>query len=255
MSITPGDYHAYISLQRLINPSVGSLQVGFENVNRTPPFFYNTGSNFYLDTAKSFGKENTIHFFGSLFQPKLKVRLGADYYFVTNYLYLTDFYKLQQEATVFNVLRISASKTFSFGRFWKWYADLYVQQKAGAADVNFPALYTRHRFAYEGKLGFKYLNITIGAEIRYHTPYKADDYSPVLGQFFYQDSITIRNRPRIDGYMHFRIRSFRAYLRFENLNTADFTNGFGFTRNNLSAPSYPTPGLLVRFGIIWAFVN
>lgn len=250
-----GDYHAYISLQRLINPSVGSLQVGFENINRTAPFIYNTSSNFYRDAPKTFGKENTIHIFGSILQPKFRVRLNADYYLISNYLYLTDFYKLQQEGTLFNVLRISASKTFNIGRRFKWHADAYVQQKTGAAQVNIPAFYTRNRFGYEGSLGFRRLNIAIGTEIRYHTPYKADNYSPVLGQFFFQDSVTISNLPRIDAYLHFRIRSFKAFLRFENLNTVSVQNGFGFTNNSFAAPGYPTPGLITRFGIFWGFVN
>ncbi|MGN6401882.1 MAG: putative porin [Flavisolibacter sp.] len=251
-----GDYHAYASLQRLINPRVGSLQLGFENINRTPPFIYNTSSNFYLDDpAKSFGKENTTHFFGSVWMPKLKLQLSADYYLISNYLYLTDFYKLQQEATLFNVLRINAAKTFSIGRFWKWHAEAYVQQKTGTANLNIPTFYTRNRFGYEGKLGLKNLNIAFGVELRYNTPYKADNFSPVLGQFFYQDSITINNLPRIDGYLHMRIRSFRAFLRFENLNTADVRNGFGFTNNNFAAPGYPTPGLITRFGIYWPFIN
>ena len=250
-----GDYHAFVSLERLINPSVGSLQVGFENVNRSAPFIYNTSSNFYLDDSKSFAKENTLHFFGSVFQPKLRLRLSADYYLISNYLYLTQFYKLQQEATLFNVLRINASKTFNIGRFFKWYSDVYVQQKTGSVQLNFPAVYTRNRFAYEGNLGFRRLNITIGTEVRYHTPYKADNYSPLLGQFFYQNEQTISNLPQIDAYIHFRIRSFRSFVRFENLNTVSTLNGFGFTNNNLAAPDYPTPGLVFRLGIYWTFVN
>lgn len=251
-----GDYEAYISLQRLINPTVGSLQLGFENINRTPPFIYNVLSSFYLDDpSRSFGKENTLHFFGSLWQPKLKIQLSADYYLISNYLYLTHFFRLQQESTLFNVLRVNALKTFSFGRFWKWHAELYVQQKTGAANVHFPTVYTRNRFGYEGKLGLRNLNIAFGIEMRYQTPYKPDDFSPVLGQFFYQDSATIRNLPQLDGYLHLRIRSFRAFLRFENLNTAYIQNGFGFTNNNFAAPGYPTPGLVTRFGIYWSFIN
>jgi hypothetical protein len=251
-----GDYHAYLSLKRLISPTIGSLQVGFENVNRTPPFIYNGSSNFYLDDpAKSFNKENTLHFFGSVFQPKLRIQLSADYYLISNYLYITDFYKLQQEATLFNVLRINALKTFNIGRRWKWHAQVYIQQKTGAADIHFPTVYTRNLFGYEGNLGFPHLNIAFGTEVRYHTPYKADNYSPVLGQFFYQDSITIDNNPRIDLYLNFRIRSFKAFLRFENLNTASTVNGFGFTNNDFAAPGYPTPGMITRFGIYWSFIN
>jgi hypothetical protein len=250
-----GDYHAYVSLMRLINPTVGSLLLGFENTNRTAPFIDNTQSKFYLDEPKSFGKENIVHLFGAIYQPKLDINLSADYYLVSNYLYVTDFYKLQQESSLFNVLRINASKTFSIGKRWKWHADVYLQQKAGAADLHIPAIFTRNRFGYEGTLGFPNLNIALGLELRYHTPYKADDYSPVLGKFFYQDAVTIDNLPRLDAYMNFRIKTFRAFLRLENLNTASVENGFGFTNNSFAAPNYPTPGLIVRLGIFWNFIN
>ena len=118
-----------------------------------------------------------------------------------------------------------------------------------------PLVYTRNRFLYEGNLGFKNLNIAFGLEGRYHTPYKADNYSPVLGQFFYQDSVTINNLPDVHGLLHFRIRSFTAYVRAENLNTARIFGGFQFNNNNLAAPGYPTPGLNIRFGVFWSFVN
>lgn len=98
----------------------------------------------------------------------------------------------------------------------------------------------------------------MGLEFRYRTPYKADGYSPVQGQFYYQDSITVKNPlPDISAYMHFRIRPFKAFVRIENLNTARkmADGGFGFTNNNLIAPNYAMPGLQFRLGVYWSFVN
>ncbi len=76
-----------------------------------------------------------------------------------------------------------------------------------------------------------------------------------MGQFFPQDSVTIKNRPDIAAFFHFRIKSFTGFVRLENLNTMSFDNGFGFTKNNFAAPNYPTPGLLMRVGVQWNFVN
>lgn len=249
-----GDYHAFISLQRLLSRELGTLQVGFENVNRSPSFIYDPRSSFYLDAPKSFSKENTAHFFASYFLPKFNVQLNGDYYFVSNYLYLNGFKSLAQENAIFNLLRVSAKKTFRLKRFWNVYSEVYLQQKAGGAAVNVPFFYTRNRLAYEGRL-FRNLNLSAGVEVRYHSPYKADDYSPVLGQFFYQDTNTIANRPELHAFVHMRIRTFRAYVRMENLNTASFQTGFGFNHHNFAAPNYPLPGMIFRFGIYWTFVN
>ncbi len=255
--LNSGDFDAAISLQRQLGNKIGYFKVGFENTNRTPYFFFDNRSSFYLQkTVTDFKKENNTHLFASYFLPSFKFRLTGHYYLLTNYTYLKNYYQLQQESTLFNVLQVAIEKTFRIGKHWNWHADVYFQQPVGSAPINVPVIFTRNRIAYEGNLGFKNLDIALGAEVKYRSPYKADGYSPVLGQFFYQDSVTIDNQlPDIAAYVHFRIKPFKAFVRAENLNTARAANGFGFTRNNLTAPGYALPGLQIRIGIYWNFVN
>jgi len=257
--LNKGDYQAHISLQRLLGKNIGSFQVGFENTSRTPSFIFDSRSSFYfLKTAKDFKKENNTHLFASYFLPSFKFRLTGHYYLATNYTYIKNYFQLEQETTLFNLLQIAVEKTIKIGKKWNWHAEVYFQQAVGDAPVNVPVIYTRNRLAYEGNLGFKNLDIAMGLEMRYRTPYKADGYSPVQGQFYYQDSITIKNPlPDIAAYVHFRIRPFKAFVRVENLNTARKIDngGFGFTNNNLIAPNYAMPGLQFRLGVYWSFVN
>lgn len=257
--LNKGDYQAHISLQRLLGKNIGSFQVGFENTSRTPSFIFDSRSSFYfLKTTKDFKKENNTHLFASYFLPSFKFRLTGHYYLATNYTYIKNYFQLEQETTLFNLLQIAVEKTIKIGKKWNWHAEVYFQQAVGDAPVNVPVIYTRNRLAYEGNLGFKNLDIAMGLEMRYRTPYKADGYSPVQGQFYYQDSITIKNPlPDIAAYVHFRIRPFKAFVRVENLNTARKIDngGFGFTNNNLIAPNYAMPGLQFRLGVYWSFVN
>lgn len=252
-----GDFEAHISLQKSLGKRIGYLQLAFENTSRTPSYIFDNRSSFYLmKTTTNFKKENNTHLQASYFLPSFKFRLTGHYYLATNYTYLTNYYQLKQEASLFNVLQIAVQKTIRLGKRWNWHADVYFQQVIGNAPVNLPVIYTRNRIAYEGNLGFKNLDIAMGAEIRYRTDYKADGYSPVLGRFFYQDSVTIKNAlPDIAAYVHFRIRPFKAFVRAENLNTARGLEGFSFTRNNLVAPGYALPGLQIRLGVFWGFVN
>ncbi len=251
-----GDYHAYISLQRLISNKLGSVQIGFENINRSPSLIFDQRSSFYLDISKAFSKENTTHLFAVVNNPAFGLQLSADYYLVGNYLYISDLYKLQQENDLFNVLRISASKQIKISKHWNLYSEVYLQQKAGNVALNLPLFFSRNRLLYEGNLGFKNLNLAFGTEVRYHTPYKADHYAPVLSQFTFQDTVRINNRPDITALLHFRIRSFKAYIRAENLNTLRFNGGQPqFKQHNFAAPDYPYPGMVIRFGIYWSFVN
>lgn len=256
--LNAGDYQAYASIESSLGKKIGSLKLGFQNVNRTPSFVYDNRSDFYIyPFPTDFKKENTTHVFASIYQPLLKLRLTGHYYLLTNYTYFKELYKPQQQSSLFNVFQLAAQKTFKLGKSWFWHADVYYQQRIGNAEVNLPTIFTRNRIGYEGKLGFKNLDIAFGAEVRYHTPYKADGYSPLNGQFYYQDSVEINNpMPDITGYLHFRIRSFKFYFRAENLNTARVNQGeFGFTHNNLAAPDYPYAGLILRFGVFWSFVN
>jgi len=254
-----GNYNAHISLKRFVGKKkLGYAEIGFENVNRSPSFLFDARSSFYLDktAAPGFKKENSSHIFASIYQPALKLRLSGDYYLISNYTYFTHFYIPGQYEPLFNFLQVSAQKILKLTRHLNWYLDVYLQQKTGAVPLNVPLIFTRNRLAFEGNF-FRNLNISTGIEVKYHTPYKADNYSPVLGQFFYQDSVTISNLPDISTFIHFQIRSFKAFVRIENLNTSEVTEGggFGFTRNNLAAPGYPYPGLQFRLGIWWNFVN
>ena len=255
--LNAGDYYAYGSLQRFVGKRQGYAQLMFENVNRTPSFVFDPRSDFYLLPAVvNFKKENITHMSASILQPSLQLRLAGHYYLVTNYTYVTDYYQLQQQNSLFNLLELEMQKTVNLGKYWKWHADVYFQQTVGNAPIHVPLIFTRNRIGYEGKLGFKNLDIAFGAEMRYHTPYKADGYSPLLGRFFYQDSVTIRNQaPELTGYLHFRIKGFKFYLRAENLNSVSTKEGFGFTNNNIETPGYPYPGMVIRFGVFWSFVN
>jgi hypothetical protein len=247
-----GDYNAYASLSRLLNKKWGFINLSFQNVNRSPSFIYNPQSSFNLGNTNSYNKENILVLKASADNPFIS--LSAANYFITNYLFFTNYYKTDQYSRVINLLQLSASKKIKISRRWNWYAEATLQQTDAAAPVKVPLLFTRNRVAYEGVF-FKNLNLSTGIEFRYYTPYKAYNYSPAMGQFMPQDSSSISNRPDIHAFMHFRIRTFTGYLRAENLNSISFVNGFGFIHNNFAAPHYIYPGMVIRFGIQWNFVN
>ncbi|MEP6750968.1 MAG: putative porin [Bacteroidota bacterium] len=254
--LNAGDYNAYGSLRRLISKQLGFLQVGFQNVNRSPSYIFNPLSSFNIANINGFNKENTTRVFGSIEQPQRKLKLTGNYYLATNYSYFSDYYHAQQFSGVFTMLQVSAEKEIRLTRRLQWLLEVTVQQKAGNGPVNVPLVYTRSRIGYHGNLGFKNLLMSAGIEIKYNTPYKADGYSPLLGQFYYQDTATVRLKlPVISAYMHFRIKSFTSYIRIENINTVSTKDGFGFTNNNLAIAGYPYPGLQIRVGIFWSFVN
>ncbi len=251
-----GDYSVVASLKRLIGQKLGYLTLGFQNVNRSPSVINNDMSNFKkLNIGNTnFNKEN-ITVGSALYElPQQKLVLGAKYFIAGNYIYFSDYSTSQQEATLFNVLQLQLQKQFRIRKNLNWYTEIYIQQTTPNAPVHLPLILTRNRLAFEG-LFYKRLSLSTGIEMRYHTPYKADGYSPILGQFFLQDQTTIKNLPDVAAYLHFRVRTFYLFLRAENLNTIQFSPNVGFYNNNMATPSQPTPGYFLRFGIYWGFIN
>ena len=251
-----GDYNAHVSLKRLISRNIGYLELGFANVNRTPSFVFDSTSSFYLSKDyRNFNKENYTEIFGSFDLPKLRARLHGRYMLISNFTYFSDFKEPQQYGTLFNMLQVTFEKQFRLGRRWNWRTWVVLQQLTGNPPINVPLLLTRNQVGYDGNLGFKNLLTSFGLELRYYTPYTADGYSPLTGQFFNQEDEKISLKmPDIGAYLHFRIKAFTAYIRVENLNTFDPTTG-KFTRNNIVSPDYPYPGMQLRVGVYWSFVN
>jgi len=211
-------------------------------------------TNFPVNPQESFNKENTTRLFAVIDVPPAQMQLMGEYYLVTNYTYFAGLYNSAQESTLFNVLHVSAAKVIGLSKHWNWYLEGDLQQATGNPPVNLPLILARSRIAYEGNF-FKNLFLSTGFEVRYHTPYKADGYSPLTGQFYFQDTTTISNRPDINAFLNFRIKNFKAFIRMENLNSLDPSNGWAFTKYNFLAPNYPAKALWFRLGIWWSFVN
>ena len=247
-----GDYTAYATLARYLNKKLGNIRLTFNNINRTQSTIYNPLFSFNSETTSPYKKENITVFKATADNPFVKL-FAADY-FITNLAYFSDYYHTAQYSSVINLLQLGASKKLKLTKYWNWYTDIMIQETDAAAPIKVPLLYTRNRIAYEGVF-FKNLNLSTGLELLYYTPYKGYGYSPLLGQFYTQDSVTLNNRPEVTAFLQFRIKTFTAYVRAENLNTISFENGFGFTHYNFAAPNYVYPGFVFRLGIRWWFVN
>ena len=252
--LNAGDYSAYATIARHFNNKLGDIRLFFKNVNRTPSFIFDNASSFNFKNANAgLTKKENIISFGAEANNSF-INLGFKNHIITNLAYFTDYYHTEQSSKVINILQLSASKKIKLTKYWNLYTDITFQQTDGNAPVKVPLFFTRNRFAYEGVF-YKNLNLSAGLEFRYFTPYEAYNYSPLVAQFVPQDTFKLKNLPDISAFLHFRIKSFTAYIRAENLNAVSFKNGFGFTNNNFAAPHYPTQGFIFRFGIQWAFVN
>ncbi|MEZ2442443.1 putative porin [Chitinophaga sp. RCC_12] len=243
-----GDYGFYGMLRRHINDFLGDVRLSVSNVNKEPSYvfkYFNSTNDAWYNTSLS--KENITQLQFATENKKLNYSLAANYFLFTNYTYFKDYYHSEQYNSLFNLLQITFSKKFNIKPF-AWYVDIAFQQLHGNGPLNVPTFWTRNRFAFEKRL-YTNLNLMTGIELRYNTGYYADDYSPLTGQFIYQNAAKISNAlPDIAAFANFRIKSFSAYVRAENLNTF-------LGDNNYAGPLYPYNNFAFRLGLRWWFIN
>ncbi len=247
-----GDYSALISLQKLLSKNVGTLQLGFQNVNRSPSFIYNAASSFRVTNRINFSKENSTKIWANYNNDRLNLSLIGEYYLMSNYLYFDNFFTAKQEGTLFNVVHVGLEKKFKLSKHWNFYTELHLQQTTNNAPVNLPKLFTRNRIAFEGNF-YTNLFLSTGLEVRYNSNFSPAGYSPFNGQFFYQDNFSVTNKPDINLFFNFRIKTFKGFFRAENLNTLIPPNGY--KQYNYSVEQYPMQSVWMRFGVWWNFVN
>ncbi|MGF7230074.1 putative porin [Arachidicoccus sp.] len=268
-----GNYSASLSLRRDLGKKLGSLQLGFQNVNRTPSYIFNAASSTNLslnDTANisfkshsdfpiinttDFKNENISKAYAVLYLPELQMKLTGNYFLYNNYSYFSNYFTAEQSNTAFNLLQLGVEKETKLGKYFRWYLEAYVQKKAGNTPVNLPFFLMRNRIAFEGNF-YTNLDIATGFEVRYASPYKPDIYSPFTAQFFNQNTQTISNLPDVSFYVNFKITRFNFFGEIANLNTLSYKNKtFGFNNYSFVAPNYPSHALWIRLGVWWTFIN
>src|SRR4029079_11885114 len=116
---------------------------------------------------------------------------------MTNYTYFKNYYQTDQFNGLVNITQFVASTKNKISGHLDLYSDFIVQQSSGDNPIRVPLFFTRQRLAFEGNF-FKNLNLSMGLDVKYNTPYRANHYSPVMGQFFLQDTTTISNLPQVD---------------------------------------------------------
>ena len=86
-----------------------------------------------------------------------------------------------------------------------------------------------------------------GITVKSFDKYYADEFNPVLNEFYLQTDKLIGNYPLIDVFANARVQRARLFLKFENINALWDGGKYWVT------PTQPYLDFRVRFGIIWTF--
>lgn len=234
-----------------------NVQFQYQNISKVPNHIYNLFQSSYIDYnwSNDFKNEkiNNIEISANTQWANASLQLSN----LKDHLYFQDestvadtlTVKPAQYAETINYISLKVSKEF---KFRKWALDntiLYQETSQDDDILNVPQIVTRNTLYYSDHLFKKAMFLQTGITFSYFSKYYANDYNPVIGEFFVQNKKEIGGFPMLDFFINAKIRQTRIYLKAEHFNSS-------FTGNDFySAPNYPYRDFIVRFGLVWNFFS
>jgi hypothetical protein len=232
-----------------------SLVVQYQNISKIPNHNFNLHQSSYnrYNWNNDFNNEKSNALSGSILSPfgKAEVQMMTlkDHLYFSNdtigdyQQYITP----KQYAGTINYLSLKYSKEL---KYKKWALDntlLYQKVVQNEAILNVPQFVLRHTLYYSKQVFQKAMFLQTGVSCNYFTSYYAEDYNPVLGEFFVQNTKKIGSFPMLDFFVNACVKQTRIYLKAEHFNSS-------FTGNKFyAAPSIPYHDFMIRFGLVWNF--
>lgn len=242
------------NLTYTINPK-NSLSFQYQNISKLPNHNYNLNQSSYdkYNWFNDFNNEkinnlvvnaNTQWLNASMQLTTLNDHLYFSNDNVGNY---EQYVSPKQYTGTINYLSLKVAREF---KYKKWALDnTFLYQKVSQNDfiLNVPELTMRNTIYFSDYVFKRAMFLQTGVILNYFTKFYADDYNPILGEFFVQKDKQIGEFPMLDFFVNARVKQTRIYLKAEHFNSA-------FTGNKYySAPNIPYHDFMVRFGLVWNF--
>ena len=243
-----GNFLLSARISRILGARIGTVEGGFQQSLTQAPYAYRYYRNQFYERRTDLAAESKTSVWAKLQSVRLNGSAGVRLWLLGNYIYVDEVQQFSQHAPVFNVAQGWLQKTFDFGKV-ALDNEVTLQNVTGAGPVTLPLFAARQTLAYESNLFNAATRLASGIELRYHTPYHADGWTPYFARFYYQESDRVNNVPELTAFFNFRVKRFRATLAGDQLQQ------LVFKRNVISAPGYPMPNAMFRFGFSWGLIN
>lgn len=189
-----------------------------------------------------FQKQNIVHL--KAFWNFQKYNASVSYYYLNNWVYLSETYRSTQNKNDGNLIQIS---TFIPYRYKNLGITTNLNMQYCTKDViNVPLFAGKLSVFYIFELLKKKLNIMIGTDVMFNTLYYADGYLPVLHKFYHQKLQTAGNFVYLDANITVKIERINFFFRFGNAMATLMKWG------SYTTPNYPS-NYMMNIGISWRF--
>ena len=202
-------------------------------------------SDFWGQLDASFSLISNYTYFAGQ-QPVIPIAQRPDNY-VFDQVLDNAYVKPLQEAAALSLIKIKYQNEIRVGRFALNNTIMYqqVSQENGALFV--PEITTRNTLYFSKNIFNGAMFLQTGLTFKYFTPFLMGGYSPVLGEFYTQNSTLLGGYPLVDFFINGKVKQTRIYLKAEHLNAP--VTGYDY----YVAPGYPYRDFVVRFGLVWNF--
>lgn len=221
-------------------------------INRQPSFWYEQWGGNHFEWHNNMNKEFRIDLGTDFSYPARKAELKFNYAIIDNYTDFDTTAMPSQHTGALSVASLTVSKEF---RAWKFHLanDVLIQKSSNSEVLDLPLVTVRTAGFFEHLLRFKAtngkLNVQIGAEMTYNTPYHPYSYMPATGRFYRQDNFLTGNYPYLNAFINFKVQRTRIFIMYDHLNQG--MAGY----NYFMVPSYPMNVRMLRYGLAWTFYN
>lgn len=227
-----------------------------------PTFFYRHYHSQHLWWDNGLSKEIRSRIEGIFRLNKTRTALRISFDNMKNYTYFAQKYtvtgsygradntvSVRQNTGGISLLTMQLNQDLSLGPI-NWENSVTYQKSSNDDILAVPALNVYTNLYVKFKIA-KVLSVDLGADVRYFTKYKGQDYSPALGQYTIQDNgeanVKIGNYPIVNIYANMKLKHARFFLMMSHVNAG---NGEYFL-----TPHYPINSRVLRFGVSWNFFN
>lgn len=232
-----------------------SVLLQYQNLSKIPDHTFNLfQSNFkHYNWYNNFNNEK-INTFSVKAQTKW-ANASLQYSNFTDYLYFQQDASQNDQLLVsptqfsgsINYLSVKLEKEIKFGKFALDNTILYQKSSENDYILNVPEIVSRNTIYFSDHFFKRALFLQTGFTFNYFTKYNANEYNPLIGDFFVQNQTKIGDFPMVDFFINAKVRQTRIYLKAEHFNSA-------FTGNKFySSPTNPYKDFLIRFGLVWNF--
>ena len=220
---------------------------GIATTNSNGTISYVTHDNLAYSYVYNLPKMSTFKLGGEYFLEKYGIKVSAYNYVLKNYFYFSAPNVPTYESKTINMLVLSFANRFGYKGI-HFDNDVWFQKSAGSDVIRLPLVSLKSSLYYEMHVFKNALWFAIGADVRYYTPFMANGYNPLTGQFYEQNSQQMKFYPILDVFLNVKIKTVRIFLAGTNLSSY-FSSQHGY----YTAMYYPAPDISFRFGAAWRF--